>query len=173
MRLYLVRHPRPAVAEGVCYGQTDLALAEPVGPIAESLRIQLPKGLPVYSSPLRRCLELAAVLHPAPIVDDRLMEMDFGEWEMQRWDEIDRRAMDAWAADPLGFSPPCGESPASLMRRVGEFCQLLNEESVLITHAGVIKAMTGLVRRMMSGEWIRLNFGFGSITVLELDSGLR
>ena len=29
MELYLIRHPRPDVAPGTCYGQTDLGLAPP------------------------------------------------------------------------------------------------------------------------------------------------
>ena len=33
MELYLIRHPRPQVAPGVCYGQTDLGLAEPAAEV--------------------------------------------------------------------------------------------------------------------------------------------
>ena len=31
--------------------------------------------------------------------DDRLKEMNFGDWETQRWDEIDRALLDEWAAN--------------------------------------------------------------------------
>ena len=44
MELYLIRHPRPQVAPGVCYGQTDLGLAEPAAEVAERLREAVREG---------------------------------------------------------------------------------------------------------------------------------
>lgn len=140
MRLYLVRHPRPAVADGTCYGRTDLPLAADPAACADGLRSLLPFDAPVFSSPLSRCRRLAEQLHAAPVFDDRLREMDFGDWEMQAWDAIDRAALDAWAADPLYFVPPGGEAVADLRARVAEFVSQLPDEAVLVAHAGVMKA---------------------------------
>jgi alpha-ribazole phosphatase len=171
VRLFLIRHPQPAVAAGVCYGRTDLALAEDAAVVAERLRPLLPADVPVWSSPLRRCRELAAALHAAPLVDTRLIEMDFGAWEMQSWDSIGRAALDGWAADPLGFAPPRGESAGDLLRRAGEFHEHLATsgyaQAALVTHAGIIKALCGLGERLPAGEWMRLAFEFGSVTVIE------
>ena len=177
MRLYLIRHPRPAVAEGVCYGATDLPLHEDPGAVAERLRGAVPAGLPVYSSPLRRCRELADCLHAEPVHDDRLREMHFGCWEMQRWDALPRTELDAWAADPLGYAPPGGESPAALLARVAEFIAELgvtgHTSAVLVTHAGVIKAAHGLLEPAGSTAWMQLSFGYASVTLLTLPPAER
>lgn len=166
MRLYLIRHPRPAVAAGICYGRTDLDLAEDAAAVAEALRPQLPAGLPLFCSPLRRCRQLAAALHPAPVLDPRLLEMDFGAWEMQPWHVLERAALDAWAAQPLDFAPPGGESPAQLLQRVREFHAGLECDAIVVTHAGVIKALSGLLHGLPPAEWMGLSLPFGSVTVL-------
>jgi len=139
MRLFLVRHPRPAVADGTCYGRSDLPLAGDPAAVADALRRLLPGDLPLYSSPLRRCRELAARLHPAPRFDERLRELDFGAWEMRAWTAIDRAALEAWAADPLHFRPPGGEAVAELRARVRAFLGEIRGDTVLVAHAGVMK----------------------------------
>lgn len=141
LTLYLVRHPRPLIAPGVCYGQLDLEAENP-WPVAERLRKELPPGLPVWSSPLQRCRCLAEALHPAPVLDTRLMELNFGQWEGRPWDSVPRAELDAWAADVDGYAPPGGESPKALQARVATFVdQLPAGDCVLVTHAGVIRTL--------------------------------
>ncbi|MEW5783051.1 MAG: alpha-ribazole phosphatase family protein [Pseudomonadota bacterium] len=164
MRLWLIRHPLPAVAPGICYGATDLPLAEDPVLHANALGPLLPKAVPVYSSPLQRCLRLAEHLHPAPIVDARLREIDFGNWEMQPWEALDRALLDAWAADPCHFQPPGGERVADLRQRVAAFLAELPDEAVVVAHAGVIKVCAAL----LAGEedWFGLRFDYGSLTLI-------
>ena len=80
MELYLIRHPRPQVAPGVCYGQTDLGLAEPAAEVAERLRPLLPADFTLHASPLARARLLAEALG-TPRLDARLQEIHFGDWE--------------------------------------------------------------------------------------------
>lgn len=171
MKLHLIRHPKPAVADGICYGRTDLGIAEDAAVVAARLRPQLPPDAPLYSSPLTRCRLLAAELHPAPRIDARLVEMHFGTWEMQPWKSIERTHLDAWAADPRGFAPPGGESPGQMLARVADFCAELEAagtpEAVLVIHAGVMKALHGLRRNLPDAEWMKLSFDFGSISIIE------
>ena len=171
MRLHLIRHPPPEVAPGVCYGRSDLALAADANIVAARLRPKLPTNVPLYSSPLQRCRQLADYLHPAPQFDDRLMEMDFGAWEMQTWQTIGRDALDAWAADPSGFAPPGGESPRQLMQRVADFYREIHmqsiAEAIVVTHAGVMKALCGLHRGLADTAWMQLTFAYGSIESIE------
>ena len=105
MQLFLIRHPRPLIDVGYCYGQLDLAAEDP-GPIAERLRPLLADDTAVCASPLRRARQLAEALHRQPRFDARLMEMSFGDWEGQPWQSIDRALLDAWAADPLSTAEP-------------------------------------------------------------------
>jgi broad specificity phosphatase PhoE len=120
MRLILVRHPQPMVTPGVCYGRTDLGVAadQLEATLAALLRLAAGTALPLYSSPLRRCAGLAARLSPAPIYDERLVEMDFGTWEMQPWDAIPRAGIDAWAADMVNYQPGGGESVLQMATRI-------------------------------------------------------
>jgi alpha-ribazole phosphatase len=172
VQLYLIRHPTPQVAAGICYGRTDLALAEHVAAAAARVAAQLPAHIPVFSSPLQRCRLLAEALHPAPLIDPRLQEMDFGEWEMTPWDRIQREAIDGWAADPLGYRPPRGESVAELQQRVQHFIAEAQgeglERAALVTHAGVIKVVIGMARGLPAGKWMRLAFEYESVICLEL-----
>jgi alpha-ribazole phosphatase len=165
MRLFLIRHPPPAVAPGTCYGATDLPLADDPAVHAEALRPLLPPDMPFYSSPLQRCRLLAEALHPAPIFDERLREIDFGDWEMQPWDSLDRRLIDAWAADPFHFVPPGGEAVAALRARVADFLATLPDAAVLVVHAGVIKVCAAV----LAGEedWFALRFDYGAVSLIE------
>jgi alpha-ribazole phosphatase len=167
MRLYLVRHPPPAVAAGTCYGRTDLPLVADPATCAAALRPLLPAAATLYSSPLTRCRQLADRLHDAPIFDDRLLELDFGAWEMQPWDAIDRAALDAWAADPLNFVPPGGEAVADLRLRVLEFIAQLPEEAVLVAHAGVMKICVAELAGVLASEWFSMRFDYGTATLIE------
>lgn len=176
MQLFLIRHPLPKVAPGICYGRSDLTLAGDVAAAAARIRPQIPIGLPIYSSPLRRCRELAAALHPAPRHDDRLREMDFGDWEMQPWAGIQRAALDGWAADPLGYAPPGGESVGELRRRVCEFVAGLGESGIaqaaLVTHAGVIKVLAGLEGGLPARRWMALAFEYESVVRVEVSADM-
>ena len=144
MTLILVRHPQPLVAPGVCYGSTDLAIAP--GQLEQTLAaLRLPAGLPIYSSPLRRCAELAARLTPAPRYDSRLVEMHFGAWEMQPWDSIPRADIDAWAADMVHYHPGGGESVLQMAERISAFyrdVQRQHAQAIVICHAGAMRLLS-------------------------------
>ena len=145
MTLYLVRHPQPNVASGLCYGASDVPVTA-----TELARVHtklaLPSGLPVYASPLQRCALLAERLAPGRVtLDARLAEMDFGAWELRPWSEIPRADVDAWAADLLHYRPGGAENVLDVARRVQAFIDELNESSALvICHAGTIRLLTAL-----------------------------
>jgi alpha-ribazole phosphatase len=166
--LHLIRHPKPVVEPGICYGRLDLE-AENAAAVAERLRAGLPSGLPVWSSPLRRCRVLAEYLHPAPQIDERLVEMDFGSWEGARWDDVPRAELDAWAADVAGYAPPGGESPHAVQRRALAFVAgLAVPEAVVVTHAGVIRTLLAHWQQLPPAAWPQLVFPYGSRTTVEV-----
>ena len=175
MQLYLIRHPAPRVAAGVCYGRSDLPPGADVALAAARILPQLPPispMLPVYTSPLQRCRQLAEALHPAPRSDPRLQEMDFGVWEMMPWERIQRAALDGWAADPLGYAPPAGESVAELQQRVEDFVSEARRaglaRAVLVTHAGVMKVLVGRVQALPARKWMALGFEYESVIELTI-----
>lgn len=145
LRHVFVRHaPLPALA-GRCYGRFDAAVPASVqDEAAHALHVALPM-LPIVSSPLSRCRALAEALHARRPslrlrIDARLRELDFGDWEHRAWAELPREALDAWARDVTGFTPPGGESFDALTARVAAALAALDSPHVVITHAGVIRA---------------------------------
>lgn len=146
-----MRHPAPDIAPGLCYGRLDVGLS-PAGHAALSaMRSTLAAaGIgKVVTSPARRCLLLAQAISPAPIIDSRLLELDFGSWEGVAWETVPRAALDAWADDPLGFAPPGGESGAALIERVQHAVTALldaGEDCIVITHGGPLRLMPALLR---------------------------
>ena len=77
---------------GVCYGQTDVPLkptfeAE-AAVTAENLKAYLPFDH-VYTSPLTRCVRLATYCgYPDAERDKRIMEINFGDWEMKPFEQM-------------------------------------------------------------------------------------
>lgn len=179
MQLWLIRHPRPAVAAGLCYGRSDLEPEEAALHEARArLAAQLPAGLPLFSSPLRRCARLAEALAPGAVrYDARLMEMDFGDWEMRNWQDIDREQVDAWNRDLLHFRPGGGESLADMAARVDAFCRQLHNEGLraaaLVCHAGTIRLIDARCRRLPAEAAAAQahDIAYGSLTVKTLSTG--
>ncbi|HEV8032713.1 MAG TPA: histidine phosphatase family protein [Stellaceae bacterium] len=115
---------------------------------------QLPADLDGFewmSSPLRRARDTAAILGiPGPIIEPRLTEMDWGEWEGTTLTEL-RASLGAEMvqseAKGLNFRPPGGETPREVQARLA---LLLREIAVAgrptgaITHKGVIRAVLAL-----------------------------
>lgn len=173
MRLYLIRHLRPQIEPGICYGRLDIPAAIDAAQIGQIVA-RLPPGLPLFASPLRRCRDLALRLHPQPVFDLRLAEMDFGAWEGRRWDDIPRDELDAWAADVAGYAPPGGESPRAVQRRALEFvASLAVPEAIVVTHAGVIRCLLAHAQDLPASRWAQSQFAYGSCTVWELAHGSR
>ncbi len=171
MQVFLIRHPRPLVAAGVCYGRLDVDCEDPL-PVAARLKAQLPDDTPVICSPLRRARRLAEALDPQARSDARLSEIDFGDWEGRAWDEIDRADLDAWAADVLNFTPPGGESVARLQGRAIDFADALAAINAprlaLVTHAGILRALLGHWRQLPLEQWTQLKFEFGGMSEIKI-----
>ena len=107
MRVTMIRHTSVAVPKGTCYGWSDVPVADTFEQEAAVTRAKL-EGMvfdQVYSSPLTRATKLAAYCgFPSPVLDDRLKEMNMGDWEMQRYDDICDEALQRWYDD---YMPAC------------------------------------------------------------------
>jgi len=184
MKLWLVRHARPLVDAGVCYGRLDVSAdAEATAECARQLAALLPAGISVIASPLQRCEQLVIALQTqrpdlAYKTDTRLQEMDFGQWEGRAWDDIGAAALDAWVADFALHRPGGGESVQVFMQRVAGLWdetglpaatagvgRAANAGTLWITHAGVLRAASLLERGIRyisrADHWPRAALGFG------------
>jgi alpha-ribazole phosphatase len=132
---YLVRHGETEWnAEGRFCGRTDVPLSEAGRRQARSLAERL-KPLPflaLYSSPLERALETARLISQRfglePILDERLVELNYGQWEGRTLAEImknDPETFQAWDADPAQVAPPGGETGLEAQQRVVSFLDFL------------------------------------------------
>lgn len=102
LNIYLIRHGETAWnADGNKYcGRTDLPLTEKGIAQAEALHEQL-KNIAldaVYSSPLQRAMLTAKIAAGSKEVtaDDRLIEIDFGNWEGKTKEEFIKEAPLLW-----------------------------------------------------------------------------
>lgn len=143
--LYVWRHPRPVGADGRCIGRCDL----PVDPrkarrLARRIaRFAHRHGLlhVVITSPLRRSADVGRWLRRwgwEHRIDASVIELDFGAWEGQRWDDIPRAEIDAWCADFVDHRPGGGEPLRALLARVAVWSA--GDAAIVVGHAGWIQA---------------------------------
>lgn len=165
------RHPRPRVAARLCYGSTDVPLAEP--PERGAAALIAAAGEPIeriVSSPASRALLVARAVADstgAPLhTDDRLREMDFGAWEDRLWSAIPRAEIDAWAADPLGYRCGGGETVTDVLARVRRAWTTLAssaDTTLVVTHAGPIRCLLHIARGVKLAEAIAAGIAYGEV----------
>jgi len=177
MIIYLVRHTKPDVAENTCYGQSDISVIEQNFQ-QEVLRMRaiLPvsKWDTIYTSPLKRCLWLAKALARANCrisTDDRLKELNFGKWELQKWDDIDDNEMIEWGQNFIDKNPPDGESFARLYERSVEFWEELiskkHRTTAVFTHGGVMKSILTHILEMPLKKSFAFHLNYGEIIKID------
>lgn len=176
MEIYIVRHTRVNVAPNLCYGQTDVPLADSFAADADIVRQKLPPlhECVVYASPLSRCRKLAEQLYHGRIrYDPRLLELNFGAWEGQRWDTIPEIHLKTWAEDFVNLRCPGGESFQELFTRTAAFWEDLRPQSgalaIVVTHGGLIRALLAHVLHLPAEYAMRLNVDYGGVTKIHLN----
>ena len=151
MEIYLVRHTETICEKGICYGQSDVALAEPFDLVFENIISQLPNEAVIFTSPLQRCVILAKHIQSKIKTisyqeDERLKEMNFGDWEMKNWNDILPEQLNPWMEDFVNIPASNGESFIELHTRVGMFLsdkisKKINKPIIIVSHAGVIRSI--------------------------------
>lgn len=154
MKLTMIRHTSVDVPKGICYGQTDVPLSHSFEEEAELVKCRLlPDNFDaVYCSPLSRCRRLAEYCgFKDAIADPRLMELNFGNWEMQSFDKIEDPMLQLWYEDYVNTPIPGGESFLDQQKRLLSFLREISESGkqkiAAFTHGGIImqtKLLTGL-----------------------------
>ncbi len=157
MHLILVRHPKPLCESGLCYGRLDLE-CEPQALEAAVWRLAtIASATRVVTSPARRACDLAVRLSREAVVDDRLQELNFGDWEGRRWQDLGREPIEAWRIGLPDSAPPKGETLTAMASRCAEWLNSLKlgETPILaVTHAGPIR----LIMAILNGEPLLTHF---------------
>jgi alpha-ribazole phosphatase len=151
MEIYLVRHTETICEKGICYGQSDVNLVEPFEFVFENIIAQLPTEALLFSSPLKRCTILAKhIQNKIQAIsyqeDERLMEMNFGDWEMKNWNDIVLEELNPWMEDFVNIPATNGESFVELHKRVVDFLSIqiskeITKPIIIVAHAGIIRSI--------------------------------
>lgn len=147
MDLFVIRHTSVHQAKGLCYGQLEVELEVTHEKEIQLIRDKLSEPFDVvYTSPLKRCTILAEQLPGAEILsDERLLEINFGQWEGQLWQDLTDPHVEAWMSDFVKVQPPGGESLETVYRRVSDFLEEIRLKShrriAVVTHAGVMRCV--------------------------------
>jgi broad specificity phosphatase PhoE len=171
--ILFVRHGQTAPnRDGLVLGRAaDPELTEEGRGQAERLAAVLVEEAPValYTSPLLRARETAdAIAAASGLVaqpDQRLEEIDWGDWEGRPLSGLGKAEVARWRED--SGTPPGGESLRSVGERMAEFCLEALERGgpvIAVSHVSPIKAaVTWALGVEDSAAW-RMHLGLASIT---------
>lgn len=171
MKITLIRHTSVNINSGICYGQSDVEVSSNFE--AEALQIALQikdeKFDAVFCSPLSRCTKLAQYCgYSNPIIDTRLMELNFGDWEMKVWKDINDPQVEHWYSDWINEIPTSGESFKNMILRVRSFIidlQSIDLQNIAIfTHAGVIRSFGVFAEQFSIEDAFEFKVDYGQIT---------
>ncbi|WP_299329037.1 histidine phosphatase family protein [Parasphingopyxis sp.] len=172
MALILLRHNAPEVEPGICYGRSDIAARSVDDARLAKLIASLPRPISdIHTSPLARCATLADQIGMVLGLDvrrePRLLELDFGKWEMRAWDQIPRHEIDLWAADVRGARPHDGETVREMTHRVRAYLEdYANAKGniLCVTHLGVVRCANAALGQTNAFE---LMLGYGEFLAIE------
>jgi broad specificity phosphatase PhoE len=124
----------------------------------------------VVTSPLRRAAdtahEIASVLGVEVELDDRLVEVDYGEWDGRKFSEVAPEEWGRWR-DDVAFVPPGGESLLTVATRVGDFCsaRLRGDRTIVaVSHVSPIKAAVVWALGISEEATWRMHLDVASVT---------
>lgn len=181
-RIDFIRHTRlKGISGSLCYGATDLAVADTFPTEAEEVRLALEGRVydAVFTSPLQRAGRLADYcgFGGVAVQDHRLAERDFGDWEMRPWAEVYaevRRRPDLTPAEernPELVTPPHGEGIEEMSDRVADLIReiCLRDEwhhVACFCHGGVINMARRLQGIISTSDLFIDVPPYGSVTTL-------
>jgi len=168
MELTLIRHTEVKIEKGTCYGQSDIDVTETF----EKEKNRVLKNIHatntvVISSPLKRCTRLAGFISKNFQTDNRIMELHFGNWEMQKWDEIEDPEIDIWMNNYISYPCPNGESLLDMKTRVESFLTDLklqdHQKYIIVTHGGVVRLFYHLIKGIELDKIFDIQIQFGEV----------
>ena len=185
MKLYIIRHGETALnVNGVMQGRID----EPLNENGRNLAVLTGRGMKgirfdaCISSPLGRAVETAELVlresgNDVPIrIDDRLLEMDFGEIDGRKITEMGDMSV-LFFLDPFAFPGfPGGETIRELCERTQPFLKELiakddGKTYLISTHGCAMRAMTNELMKDPSDFWLGHAPYNCSLTIVEAEGG--
>lgn len=181
-RLWFARHGRTVSnARGLLLGRADPDLDDLGVSQANALGARLAargQVSEIITSPLRRTFQtaeaIAAHTGAAITVDDRWIELDYGEFDERPVADLGTEVWAEWRSD-INFRPPGGETLAELGARVREACGELAQRdattTVVVSHVSPIKAATAWALGVGDEVVWRMFLTPASLTTLRVNDG--
>ncbi len=133
----------------------------------------------VYCSPLSRALKSAEIITEPfglkPIVIEDLRERSFGIWEGMTFTEIKEKypqEFEAWAGNPLRYSPVDGESTVEVRERAVKAVDSLlsnhnSEHIAIVAHGGVNRIILCHIMGIPLENIFRIEQDFAAVNIIE------
>lgn len=171
MEIYLIRHTAVDNPENLCYGFAEMPLRKEYQQDFDSLHLGEDFDL-VISSPAQRCCLLAEHFKLKYSADERLREMNFGNWELKKWTEIPEEEINPWYKDFIHVKASGGENLLEMQIRVLSFWNELIikkdiEKVLIIAHAGVIRLILQSVLQFPLEKMFSIQIDYGKKVIIE------
>ena len=165
MKIWVTRHGQTNLNKNkLMQGLTDEPLNEKGRAQAKAARSKIAniKFDAVYASPLDRAIETASIVGDVDradvIVDPRIIEVDFGKYEMKSYFRLGLLMSLYWALPEVFIRPKSVESIESMVDRSSSFLKELEEKNydnvLIVCHGGIIRAICGYLENRPRGiKW--------------------
>ncbi|MDM1553136.1 MULTISPECIES: histidine phosphatase family protein [Chryseobacterium] len=175
MEIHLIRHTAVDNPENLCYGFAEMPLRKEHLQDFDSLNLDQDFDLMV-SSPAQRCCLLAEHFKLNYSTDERLREMNFGNWELKKWTEIPVEEINPWYKDFIHVKASGGENLLEMQSRVLNFWNELVikkdvEKVLIIAHAGVIRLILQSVLQFPLENMFTIQIDYGKKVIIETKEG--
>ncbi|MBB5182765.1 histidine phosphatase family protein [Catenisphaera adipataccumulans] len=162
MKIWLTRHGQTNLnKKHLMQGKTDEPLNETGRKQAAEARQKIGNIHfdAVYSSRLDRAIETASIIGNVPrdqvIIDDRLIEVEFGKYEMKKYYGLGLKMTAFWLLPEILPAPKTVESVQSMVRRSSSFLNELETKDydnvLIVCHGGIIRALRGYLEDRKNG----------------------
>lgn len=159
MKLFFLRHTSLNINPDIFYGQTDVDVSKTFNQEVEIIKEKLlnndinPRKIKIYTSPLTRCIKLTKRLSNNFEIDNRIKEMNLGDWEMKKMSSIPNDKRTEWENNLLTFKIPNGESNEEFLYRLKLFLDDIKKrknDTLIVCHAGSINGMISILTSIFS-----------------------
>ncbi|WP_105619550.1 alpha-ribazole phosphatase [Vallitalea okinawensis] len=183
LNIYFVRHGESELNEsGVYYGHTDCNLTLKGIQQADEVKGKLNDKVfsKTFSSPLKRAYDTATIIlghQKKSIIDSRIMEMNFGQWENLNYKAIEKDYPEHWVQfcnDYEATAPPGGECLLNVYDRIKDFIDdLMSAEEkgniLIVSHQGCLRLMLSYLLGMEAKGFWHFGFRQGCYSELQID----
>ncbi|PIF44824.1 alpha-ribazole phosphatase [Chryseobacterium sp. 52] len=175
MEIHLIRHTAVENPENLCYGFSDIPLRNDFAEDCKAVHLDENYDR-VISSPSKRCILLAEHFKLNYKTDERLREMNFGNWELKKWAEIPEEEINPWYKDFINIKASGGENLTEMQTRIlsfwNELCISESPDKVLlITHAGVIRLIIQSILEFPLENIFKIQIDYGKKVIIHVKEG--